>query len=394
MQYDFDTPIDRTHTWSIKHDFKKENGKADDILPLWVADMDFRSPDSVVEALKKAVDHGIFGYSRADESYFDAVAAWYQKRHHLTLQPEWMTCTPGIVFALSIAVRAFTQEGDAVLIQPPVYHPFSRAILRNKRTLVENPLVLKDGHYEMDLEELEQKVLDEHVKLMILCNPHNPVGRVWTREELTSLADICLRHHVYVISDEIHGDFVWQGHEQTPYASISEEACLHSMMCTAPSKTFNLAGMATSNLFIPDPEMRRKFRSELLDVGQENMNRLGLFACRAAYEGGGEWLDQLIGYLAGNLALVRDFCKNRVPQIQLVEPEGTYLAWLDCRELGMTDDELMAFFSNEAKVWLDPGTHSGEQGSGFMRFNLGSSRSVIAQALDQIEAAWKKRNAQ
>lgn len=393
MQYDFDTPIDRTHTWSIKHDFKKENGKADDILPLWVADMDFRSPDSVVEALKKAVDHGIFGYSRADESYFDAVAAWYQKRHHLTLQPEWMTCTPGIVFALSIAVRAFTQEGDAVLIQPPVYHPFSRAILRNKRTLVENPLVLKDGHYEMDLEELEQKVLDEHVKLMILCNPHNPVGRVWTREELTALADICLRHHVYVISDEIHGDFVWQGHEQTPYASISEEACLHSMMCTAPSKTFNLAGMATSNLFIPDPEMRRKFRSELLDVGQENMNRLGLFACRAAYEGGGEWLDQLIGYLAGNLALVRDFCKNRVPQIQLVEPEGTYLAWLDCRELGMTDDELMAFFSDEANVWLDPGTHSGEQGSGFMRFNLGSSRSVIAQALDQIEAAWKKRNA-
>ena len=393
MQYDFDTPIDRTHTWSIKHDFKKENGKADDILPLWVADMDFRSPDSVVEALKKAVDHGIFGYSRADESYFDAVAAWYQKRHHLTLQPEWMTCTPGIVFALSIAVRAFTQEGDAVLIQPPVYHPFSRAILRNKRTLVENPLVLKDGHYEMDLEELEQKVLDEHVKLMILCNPHNPVGRVWTREELTALADICLRHQVYVSSDEIHGDFVWQGHEQTPYASISEEACLHSMMCTAPSKTFNLAGMATSNLFIPDPEMRRKFRSELLDVGQENMNRLGLFACRAAYEGGGEWLDQLIGYLAGNLALVRDFCKNRVPQIQLVEPEGTYLAWLDCRELGMTDDELMAFFSNEAKVWLDPGTHSGEQGSGFMRFNLGSSRSVIAQALDQIEAAWKKRNA-
>ena len=393
MQYDFDTPIDRTHTWSIKHDFKKENGKADDILPLWVADMDFRSPDSVVEALKKAVDHGIFGYSRADESYFDAVAAWYQKRHHLILQPEWMTCTPGIVFALSIAVRAFTQEGDAVLIQPPVYHPFSRAILRNKRTLVENPLVLKDGHYEMDLEELEQKVLDEHVKLMILCNPHNPVGRVWTREELTALADICLRHHVYVISDEIHGDFVWQGHEQTPYASISEEACLHSMMCTAPSKTFNLAGMVTSNLFIPDPEMRRKFRSELLDVGQENMNRLGLFACRAAYESGGEWLDQLIGYLAGNLALVRDFCKNRVPQIQLVEPEGTYLAWLDCRELGMTDDELMAFFSDDAKVWLDPGTHSGEQGSGFMRFNLGSSRSVIAQALDQIEAAWKKRNA-
>ena len=389
MQYDFDTPIDRTHTWSIKHDFKKENGKADDILPLWVADMDFRSPDSVVEALKKAVDHGIFGYSRADESYFDAVAAWYQKRHHLTLQPEWMTCTPGIVFALSIAVRAFTQEGDAVLIQPPVYHPFSRAILRNKRTLVENPLVLKDGHYEMDLEELEQKVLDEHVKLMILCNPHNPVGRVWTREELTALADICLRHHVYVISDEIHGDFVWQGHEQTPYASISEEACLHSMMCTAPSKTFNLAGMATSNLFIPDPEMRRKFRSELLDVGQENMNRLGLFACRAAYEGGGEWLDQLIGYLAGNLALVRDFCKNRVPQIQLVEPEGTYLAWLDCRELKLSQKDLNEFFVDKAHLALNDGEMFGKEGIGFMRLNVASPRCIIEKAMKQLADAYQ-----
>ena len=389
MQYDFDTPIDRTHTWSIKHDFKKENGKADDILPLWVADMDFRSPDSVVEALKKAVDHGIFGYSRADESYFDAVAAWYQKRHHLTLQPEWMTCTPGIVFALSIAVRAFSQEGDAVLIQPPVYHPFSRAILRNKRTLVENPLVLKDGHYEMDLEDLEQKVLDEHVKLMILCNPHNPVGRVWTREELTALADICLRHHVYVISDEIHGDFVWQGHEQTPYASISEEACLHSMMCTAPSKTFNLAVMATSNLFIPDPEMRRKFRSELLDVGQENMNRLGLFACRAAYEGGGEWLDQLIGYLAGNLALVRDFCKNRVPQIQLVEPEGTYLAWLDCRELKLSQKDLNEFFVDKAHLALNDGEMFGKEGIGFMRLNVASPRCIIEKAMKQLADAYQ-----
>lgn len=389
MRYDFDTPIDRNNTWSIKHDLKKENGKAEDILPLWVADMDFRSPDSVIEALEGAVRHGIFGYSRADESYFNSIAAWYQKRHHLTLKEEWMTCTPGIVFALSIAVRAFTQEGDAVLIQPPVYHPFSRAILRNGRRLVENPLLYQNGSYKMNLEELEQKVLDEHVKLMILCNPHNPVGRVWTRDELSALSDICLRHHVYVISDEIHGDFVWRGYEQIPYATISEEACLHSLTCTAPSKTFNLAGMSTSNIFIPDPEMRCKFRSELLDVGQENMNRLGLFACRAAYEGGEEWLDELITYLSENLSLVRDFCKNRVPQIKLVEPEGTYLAWLDCHGLGMNDDELMDFFSNEAKVWLDPGTHSGEQGSGFVRFNLGSPRSVIKQALDQIENAWK-----
>lgn len=391
MKYDFDTVIDRNNTWSIKHDFKKENGKADDILPLWVADMDFRSPESVIDALKAAASHGIFGYSRADDSYFEAIATWYKKRHKLNLKQEWMTCTPGIVFAISIAVQAFTQKGDAVLIQPPVYHPFSRAIVRNERTLVENPLIYENGRYRMDLEDLEQKVLDEHVKLMILCNPHNPVGRVWTRDELTALSEICLRHHVYVVSDEIHGDFVWPGHEQIPYASVSEEACLHSMICTSPSKTFNLAGLSTSNLFIPEPEMRRKFRSVLLNVGQENMNRLGLFACRAAYEGGEEWLEELIPYLAENLSLVREFCDKRVPQIHLVEPEGTYLAWLDCHELGMDDDELMNFFSEKAKVWLDPGTHSGKQGSGFVRLNLGSPRSVIVQALDRIESAWNKR---
>lgn len=393
MEYQFDTIIERNNTWSIKHDFKKENGKADDILPLWVADMDFQSPRSVQDALMKAVEHGVFGYTRADDRYFEAVSSWYSRRFHWNLEKEWMVCAPGVVFSISVALRAFTEAGDAVIIQPPVYHPFRRAIERNHRTLIENPLILEENHYRMDLEDFEKKIVENRVKLMILCNPHNPVGRVWTREELEALSEICLRHHVFVISDEIHGDFIWPGHVETPYASLSPEAALHSMTCTAPSKTFNLAGFQTSNLFIPDKAVRDALKSALLDIGQENINRMGLIACEAAYRGGEEWLEQLIAYLHGNLELLRDFTKNRVPQIHLIEPEGTYLAWLDCRDLKMTMEELNEFFSVEAKVWLDPGDHSGEEGSGFMRFNLGSPRSLISEALDRIEAAWKKRNA-
>lgn len=392
MKYDFDRIIDRNHTWSIKHDLKKENGKPEDVLPLWVADMDFRSPQGVLDVLTQVSEHGVFGYTKADDSYFASVASWYKRRFHWELEKEWLVPTPGVVFAISVALKAFTEEGDAVVIQPPVYHPFRRAIERNHRTLVENPLVLEDGHYHMNLKDLEQKITEHNAKVMILCNPHNPIGRVWTREELTALSEICLRHHVFVISDEIHGDFTWPGHVQTPYACISEETKLSSMTCTAPSKTFNLAGLQTSNILIPNPDMRHKMRSELLDLGADGINRMGQFACEAAYRDGEEWLEQLLAYLYGNLALVREFTKTRMPEIQLIEPEGTYLAWLDCRGMKMTEEEMIDFFSNEAKVWLDHGGHSGAEGVGFMRFNLGSPRSVIEDALDRIEAAWKKRN--
>lgn len=392
MKYDFDQIIDRNHTWSIKHDLKKANGKPEDVLPLWVADMDFASPQSVLDTLKNVSEHGVFGYTKADESYFDALSAWYEKRFHWTIEKEWLVPTPGVVFAVSVALRAFTKEGDAVLIQPPVYHPFRRAIERNHRTLAENPLVLEDGRYQMDLKDLERKIVDNHVTVMILCNPHNPVGRVWTREELTALSEICLRHHVFVISDEIHGDFTWPGHVQTPYACVSEETKLHSMTCTAPSKTFNLAGLQTSNILIPNPEMRHRMYSEILSLGADGINRMGQFACEAAYRGGEEWLEQLLSYLYENLALVREFTKTRMPEIKLIEPEGTYLAWLDCRGMKMTEEELIDFFSNEAKVWLDHGSHSGKEGEGFMRFNLGSPRSVIAEALNRIELAWNRRN--
>lgn len=391
MKYNFDQIIDRNHSWSIKHDFKKENGKPEDILPLWVADMDFISPQSVIDALTKEAAHGVFGYTKADDSYFQAVSDWYQKRFHWKPERDWLICTPGVVFAISVAILAFTKEQDAVVIQPPVYHPFRRAIERNHRTLVENPLVLENGRYHMDLEDLEKKIAESGAKLMILCNPHNPIGRVWSREELLAVSKICLRHQVFVISDEIHGDFVWKGQVQTPYASLSEEAEHSSMICTAPSKTFNLAGCQTSNIFIPNPEPRRKLRAKLLDLGSENINRMGLFACEAAYRGGEEWLNQLLPYLSENLALIREFTKTRMPEIKLIEPEGTYLAWLDCRGMKLSEEELIDFFSNEAKVWLDHGSHSGKEGTGFMRLNLGSPRSVLAEALDRIEAAWNLR---
>lgn len=391
MQYDFDTIIDRNHSWSIKHDFKAQNGKSDEILPLWVADMDFQSPESVITALHHAADHKIFGYSKADERYFDAIQTWYTRRFHWTPERNWMISTPGIVFSISVAVKALTKEGDAILIQPPVYHPFRRAILRNHRTLVENPLLLQNGRYTMDLEDLEEKIVKHNVKMMILCNPHNPIGRVWTKEELLAVSELCLKHHVLVISDEIHGDFVWSGFVQTPYASLSTEAANSCIVCTAPSKTFNLAGLITSNLFIPNPELRHTVSSYLLDLGQENINRMGLISCEAAYRDGEDWLEQLLAYLHENLCLVRTFTSERIPEIKLIEPEGTYLAWLDCRDMCLTDEALERFFSEDAKVWLDPGVHSGEQGSGFMRFNLGSPRSIILEALERIECAWNQR---
>ena len=393
MQYHFDEIVDRSHTWSIKHDLKEANGKPADILPLWVADMDFRSPDGVREALKQAADHGIFGYSQADGSYFAAIRDWYKKRFGWEWQEEWMICTPGIVFAIFAAVQSFTKEGDGILIQPPVYHPFSRAVIRNRRCLVTAPLTLSDGRYRMDLDRVEAAVRGGDVPLMILCNPHNPVGRVWTREELGALEAICERYGVFVISDEIHGDFSWPGHPVTPYASLSGAAAAGSMTATAPSKTFNLAGLSTSNIFIADPDRRRRFQDVLLDIGQENMNRMGLIACRAAYEGGEEWLEELLSYLKGNLDLVRRFTEKGSVPIRLIEPDGTYLAWLDCRGMEMTDEELDEFFSQKARVWLDPGVHSGEEGSGFMRLNLGSPRSIIEEALGRIEAAWEKQNA-
>ena len=386
MQYDFDTPIDRTHTWSIKHDFKKENGKADDILPLWVADMDFRSPDSVVEALKKAVDHGIFGYSRADESYFDAVAAWYQKRHHLTLQPEWMTCTPGIVFALSIAVRAFTQEGDAVLIQPPVYHPFARQTRFNNRVVVNNPLSQRaDGSFGIDFDDLDRKLAG--AKVFLMSNPHNPSGRVYTAEELTRIGELCVKHDVVILSDEIHGDLVYKPHKHIHIAALDEAFARRTVTFTAPSKTFNLAGLSTSVAITPDAALRRRLQQEFNKLHADQGNIFGTVALEAAYTHGDEWLERLLEYLEGNIRYVTDFLHRKMPSVKCVPPEGTYLMWLDFRAWPMTHEEIYRFMVERAGIGVNEGSMFGEEGRGWMRMNIATQRSVVERAMNQLYEA-------
>jgi cystathionine beta-lyase len=387
--YDFDTLVDRRGTNCLKYDFAKERGKQEDILPLWVADMDFPTVPEVQQRLEKAVSHGIFGYSDTKGDYFDAVAAWYQKHFDWTVQPSWLVKTPGVVFALATAVRAFTEKGDAVLLQQPVYYPFSEVIKDNDRVLVNSPLQLVDGHYEIDFEDFEQKITEHQVKLFLLCSPHNPVGRVWKEWELRKIGEICLKHHVLVVSDEIHCDFTWPGHTHRVFASLDPAFAEITVTCTAPSKTFNLAGLQASNIFIPNAQLRHKFCHAISAVGYSQLNMMGLFACQAAYEEGEQWLKELKEYLLGNLAFVREFLKTRLPQIKLIEPEGTYLIWLDFRSLGMTEKEREELIVKKAGLWLDSGAMFGKDGEGFERINIACPRATLQQALEQLERAFQ-----
>ncbi len=387
MRNYFDEIIDRRGTWSIKHDFAAERGKPGDLLPLWVADMDFKTAPAITEALIRAVSHGIYGYSESKQEYFEAVASWYRDRFGWEVKREWLVKTPGVVYAIACAVRAFTREGEAVLIQKPVYYPFSETILANRRQLVNNPLVYQNGAYHIDFADMEEKIIRNQVKLFILCSPHNPVGRVWTREELIRMGDICRKHNVIVISDEIHSDFTYSGYRHSIFADLKEEYLNNSIICTAPSKTFNLAGLQVSNIFIANRDLRRRFRDEILASGYSQLNTMGLVACRAAYEQGGSWLEELKAYLEGNLAFVREFLKERLPQVKLVEPQGTYLVWLDCKALGLIGQELEKLITMEAKLWLDAGTMFGEEGDGFQRMNIACPRELLQRALLQLEKA-------
>ncbi|MDD2971377.1 MAG: pyridoxal phosphate-dependent aminotransferase [Lachnospiraceae bacterium] len=384
----FDEIIDRRNTNSLKYDFAAERGKPADVLPLWVADMDFRAPEEVLEALHEAVSHGIFGYSEVKSAYYQAVAGWFTRHFQWTPQEEWLIKTPGVVFAINAAIRALTSENDAIMIQTPVYYPFTNSVLANRRKLVINELVYRDGHYEMDVADFEKKVVENQVKMFILCSPHNPVGRVWTREELEKVADICVQHGVIVVSDEIHCDFTYEGHPHTIFASISGQAADHSVICTAPSKTFNLAGLQTSNIFVKNPQMREKIEDAIHNgAAYDEINCLGLVACRTAYEKGDRWLGELKTYLKGNLDFARHFLATRIPQIHLVEPEGTYLIWLDCTGLGLSDEALEDLMVNKAKLWLDAGSMFGKQAGQFQRINMTCPRSVLQKALEQLETA-------
>ena len=385
--FDFDKVIPRKGTNSLKYDFSVELGKGEDVLPLWVADMDFPTAPAILESLQKKVSHGIFGYSEGKEDYFQAVSGWYEKHFQWKVKKSWLVKTPGVVFAVAAAIRAFTEEGDAILIQQPVYYPFGQVIENNHRKLVSSPLKQNQGHYEMDFEDFEDKIIKEQVKLFILCSPHNPVGRVWEEWELRKVGDICKKHGVLVISDEIHNDFVWEDHRHTVFVSLSPEYEDMTITCTAPSKTFNLAGLQISNIFIPNPQLKRKFKKEIAATGYEEIGLMGLVACQAAYEGGEEWLRELKEYIWNNYLFLEKYLAEKIPQLQPVRPEGTYLAWIDCRGLGLTEAEREELIVKKAGLWLDSGAMFGKEREGFERMNLACPRKTLEAALQRLENA-------
>lgn len=390
MPVDFDTVPNRRGTNCFKYDFAREMGMPEDVLPLWVADMDFPTAPAVLERLHALAEHGIFGYTGVKDAYFSAVHNWYAQRFGWETQRSWLVTTPGVVFAIAIAIRAFTKKGDAILIQQPVYYPFANKVTENDRQLVVNPLVLKNGRYEMDFADMERKVVDYHVKMLLLCSPHNPVGRVWTKEELLRVGEICQKHGVLVVSDEIHADFTYAGHTHRVFASVKSEFADFTITCTAPSKTFNLAGLQNSNIFIPNRQLRHAYKKELSACGCGGTNCMGMAACQAAYEAGADWLEQLKQYLAGNLAYIRQFLREKLPDIALIEPEGTYLVWLDLRKLGLTEQQQRQLIVQDAKLWLDTGTLFGQGGEGFERINIACPRTTIEQAMQRLEHAVHK----
>lgn len=381
---DFDTVIDRKGTRSLKYDFAVRRGKPKDVLPLWVADMDFQTSSYITDALEDMVKHGVFGYSESEEHYFGAVQNWMERHYNWHVKESWMTKTPGIVFALAMAVKAYTQENDAVLIQPPVYYPFKEVVEDNHRRLVNNTLVLDgDGTYTIDYEDFEKKIIEENVKLFILCNPHNPVGRVWTKEELERLGDICLKHGVFVVSDEIHADFVFE-RKHTVFSEVKEAYRDISMICTSPSKTFNIAGLQISNIFISNPEKAIAFRRQVAAAGYSQVGLPGLVACEAAYRHGDEWLEGVLAYIKANAEFTRAYLQEHLPRVKMTKLEGTYLVWLDFRDYGLTDKELDEKILNQAGLWLDSGAVFGKCGEGFQRINIACPRKTLQQALDRL----------
>lgn len=383
----FDVVVDRRNTDCVKWDGLKEVFGRDDVLPLWVADMDFISCPEIIEAIKNRSEHGVFGYPLASDRIFEPFIEWNKRRNNLKIDQEWILTCPGVVIGFTIGVLAFTKEGDRVMIQTPVYPPFHNSVLNNNRILIENQLVEKEGYYTIDFEDFEKKIRENHVKLFILCNPHNPVGRVWTPEELERMAEICLKYDVKIFSDEIHSDLILKGHKFNSILSLGEKYKKIIMAAMAPSKTFNMAGLTASTILIPDEDMRKAYDkvSQSLSIGM--LNIFGLTALEAAYRYGEQWLEEVMNYIEGNFDYMISFIKENMPRVKCRKPEATYLGWLDFRSIYSKQDDLNDFLINKARVGLNSGLTFGKQGEGFARINLGCPRSILEEALNRIKIA-------
>jgi cystathionine beta-lyase len=384
--WNFDEPAGREGTDCIKYDRREETFGVKDVIPMWVADMDFNTPDFVVGSLQKRLEHEIYGYSFRPAEYYQSMINWIKCRHNWTVEKEWISFSPGIVPALNFCTLAFTQTGDSIIVQPPVYFPFFSAVECHGRNLIYNRLTESEGKWVMDYNSLIAGI-DSKTKMIIISNPHNPVGRVWTPEELNNLADICLEKNILVISDEIHCDLVLPGFTHTPLASLSEKIAENTITLISPSKTFNLAGLSTSSVIIQNPVLRKSFNRvvENLHVGSGNI--FGTTASIAAYTQGHKWLDALLDYIDNNIEFVKDYCRKMIPEIIPVQPEATYMIWLDCRKFGMSGKELQNFFVTKAGVGMNEGSTFGPGGEGFMRMNLGTTHQKVMKAMEQFEKA-------
>ena len=384
--WNFDEPVNREGSGCIKYDLRKETFGKSDVIPMWVADMDFLTPEFIVKALQERLNHNIYGYSLRSPQYYSSIISWHKRRHNWAIEKDWIIFTPGVVPALNMATLAFTNPGDSVIVQPPVYFPFFSAVESHGRKLIYNRLAETADGWRMDFDALE-KSIENNTKMLILSNPHNPVGRVWTREELVKITEICLRHNLLILSDEIHCDLVLPGYTHVPVASLSPETAERTVTCIAPSKTFNLAGMSTSSIIIANPALRKEFRKITDSLHISNGNIFGSVASEAAYTSGDQWLDELLTYIDGNIEFTVDYLGKMLPEIIPSATEATYMIWLDCRKLGMKGSELMSFFVNRAGTGMNEGSSFGPGGEGFMRMNVATTRAVLKKALENIERA-------
>ncbi|MBB6453415.1 cystathionine beta-lyase [Salirhabdus euzebyi] len=384
---DFQKKVDRINTRSVKWDLTEKIFKDKEVLPMWVADMDFPAPKEVQQAIINRAQHNLYGYTITDNTLNEAITYWMQKRHNWKIAPEWITYSPGVVTSLHMIVQALTKEADKILIQTPIYPPFYAAVENHGRKVVKNPLLLNGDKYEIDFTDFEQKIKDKDLTMFILCNPHNPVGRVWTREELTKMAQICMRHNVLIVSDEIHSDLIFSSHKHIPIATISDQIGENVITCHSPSKTFNLAGLQASYIITTDRRKKLKIDNQLMNQGFHLLNTFGITAMEAAYKHGEKWLHRLIEILEENKRYVIETIHSHTRKIKVFDSEGTYLLWIDCRELGLEPQELKQFFRTKAKIGLNDGYTFGKEGEGFMRINIACPKEIVVEGVNRILGA-------